>query len=287
MINTMGATMADFLMTHQGPVRLAFFLTVLGAVAMWEVAAPKRKLVHSKAVRWAANLGVVGVNVLVVGLLVPITAVATALLAQERGWGLLNNVDIHPTVGMLLAILALDCIIYLQHVMFHAVPVLWRLHRMHHADTDYDVSLGLRFHPLEVILSLGIKLAAIVLLGPTPVTVIVFEVILNGTAMFNHGNVRMPLGLDRVLRLVVVTPDMHRVHHSILPGETNSNFGFNLPWWDRLFGTYKAQPKAGHEGMTLGLNEFRDPKYLTLPWLLEMPFEKETGSYAINREEEG
>jgi sterol desaturase/sphingolipid hydroxylase (fatty acid hydroxylase superfamily) len=179
--------------------------------------------------------------------------------------------------------MALDFVIYLQHVMVHAVPALWRLHRMHHADLDFDVTTGARFHPIEIVLSMGIKLATVAVLGAPPLAVLIFEVLLNGTAMFNHGNIRLPLGLDRWLRLLVVTPDMHRVHHSILPGETNSNFGFNLPWWDRLFGTYRAQPREGHEGMTIGIEQFRQPGDTWLHRLLIQPFVGETGEYSITR----
>ncbi len=167
--------------------------------------------------------------------------------------------------------------------MFHAVPVLWRLHMMHHADLDFDVTTGLRFHPLEIIISMVIKLSAIAAIGPSVLTVLIFEIILNATAMFNHSNVKMPFNIDRVLRLLVVTPDMHRVHHSVTIRETNSNFGFNFPWWDRLFGTYRTQPAAGHEGMTIGLSQFRDPKRNNLFWMLALPFIGNPGSYSINR----
>ncbi len=184
---------------------------------------------------------------------------------------------------MVVGALALDFVIYLQHVMFHAVPNLWRLHMMHHADLDIDVTTGTRFHPIEILLSMVIKMAAVVAIGPPVAAVFVFEVLLNGTAMFNHGNVKLPLALDRVLRLFVVTPDMHRVHHSVFPFETNSNFGFNMPWWDRLMGTYRPQPRLGHEGMTIGLNQFRDPARLTLPRMLALPFVGPQGTYAINR----
>jgi sterol desaturase/sphingolipid hydroxylase (fatty acid hydroxylase superfamily) len=181
-------------------------------------------------------------------------------------------------------VVVLDLFIYLQHVMFHAVPALWRLHRMHHADLDFDVTTGARFHPIEIVLSMLIKLAAVVVLGAPPVAVLIFEVVLNATAMFNHGNLRLPLAVDRVLRLFVVTPDMHRVHHSIVPAETNSNFGFNLPWWDRLLGTYRAQPAAGHVVMTIGLDDFREASDQRLDRMLIQPFRGSPGNYPINRE---
>jgi sterol desaturase/sphingolipid hydroxylase (fatty acid hydroxylase superfamily) len=168
----------------------------------------------------------------------------------------------------------------------HAVPTLWRLHRVHHADLDYDLTTGARFHPIEIVLSMLIKFATIVVLGPPVVAVIIFEVLLNGMAMFNHGNVRLPLGLDRVLRLLVVTPDMHRVHHSVEDNETNSNFGFNLSLWDRLFGTYIAQPREGHQGMTIGIHQYRDPRQVArLPGMLLLPFVGKVTGYAINRRE--
>jgi sterol desaturase/sphingolipid hydroxylase (fatty acid hydroxylase superfamily) len=178
----------------------------------------------------------------------------------------------------------MDFIIYLQHVLVHAVPLLWRLHRMHHADLDYDVTTGARFHPIEIILSMLIKFATIVVLGPPVVAVVIFEILLNATAMFNHGNVRLPLGLDRVLRLILVTPDMHRVHHSVEDDEANCNFGFSLPWWDRLFGTYRDQPRGGHEGMTIGIHKFRTPKEASwLPGMLLLPFRGKVSAYTINR----
>jgi sterol desaturase/sphingolipid hydroxylase (fatty acid hydroxylase superfamily) len=201
----------------------------------------------------------------------------------ESGAGLLNQVGVPYPVAVVVSILVLDLVIYLQHLMFHAVPILWRLHRMHHADLDFDVTTGARFHPIEIVLSMLIKFAAIAVLGPPAVAVLVFEVLLNATAMFNHGNVRIPPAWDRVLRWVVVTPDMHRVHHSIEAPETNSNFGFNLPWWDRLFGTYRAQPAAGHEGMTIGIGQFRTGRDLWLDRMLALPFRDDAGRYAINR----
>ncbi|MGD9728767.1 MAG: sterol desaturase family protein, partial [Nitrospiraceae bacterium] len=202
---------------------------------------------------------------------------------QSRGWGLLNVLELPRWPGFVFAVVALDLAIYLQHVMFHAVPALWRLHRMHHADLDLDTTTGARFHPIEILLSMVIKFAVIAALGAPPVAVVIFEVLLNATSMFNHANVRMPAGLDRLLRWIVVTPDMHRVHHSIIRNDTNSNFGFNLPWWDRLLGTYQAQPAEGHEGMTIGLDNFRDPKQLRLDRMLLQPFVGSMGNYPINR----
>jgi sterol desaturase/sphingolipid hydroxylase (fatty acid hydroxylase superfamily) len=235
-------------------------------------------------IRWSNNLALVVIDTIVLRLTFPILAVGLAVMAQERGWGLFNFIDAPAWVAVLASVIILDLVIYLQHVMFHAVPALWRLHRMHHADLDFDVTTGLRFHPIEIVLSMGIKLAMVLVLGPPAVAVLIFEVLLNATAMFNHSNVRLPLVVDRVLRLVMVTPDMHRVHHSILPEETNSNFGFNLPWWDRLLGTYKAQPAAGHDAMTIGIEQFRTPRDQWLDRMLVQPIKGTVSGYPINRE---
>jgi sterol desaturase/sphingolipid hydroxylase (fatty acid hydroxylase superfamily) len=270
-------------MTDEAAIRLGFFLGMLALMGGWEWLAPRRALTTSKSRRWRANLGIVLLDTVAVRLLVPVTAVGMALIAQARGWGLLNNFILPDWLALLLGVLALDWVIYVQHVTFHAVPALWRLHRMHHSDMDFDVTTGVRFHPIEIILSMGIKLAAIVVFGPSALAVLVFEVALNATSMFNHGNVRLPLALDRVLRLFVVTPEMHRVHHSNIPHETNSNFGFNFPWWDRLFGTYRAQPELGHLGMTIGLDQFRDPDKLNFTRLLAQPFVGTAGNTPFDR----
>jgi sterol desaturase/sphingolipid hydroxylase (fatty acid hydroxylase superfamily) len=279
------ARMHELLVANETAIRIWCFLGVLVAMAVWELAAPRRRREIPRALRWTNNLGVIVVDTVLVRLTFPIAAVGLALLAEDRGWGLLNAFDPPDWLAILVSLLALDLAIYLQHVMFHAVPALWRLHRMHHADLEFDVTTGLRFHPIEILLSMGIKLAAVAALGPPAVAVLVFEVLLNATAMFNHGNVRLPLGLDRVLRWIVVTPDMHRVHHSIRPNETNSNFGFNLPWWDRLLGTYRARPKDGHEAMTIGIEQFRECRDLRLDRMLIQPLRGPAGGYAINREE--
>ncbi len=274
----------QWILDNEPVIRLGFFFGVFAAMALWELAAPRRALTTAKGWRWASNLGIVVLNTVFVRLLFPTAAVGLALLAEIRGWGLLNNFALPWWAAVPLAVAALDFFIYLQHVMFHAVPALWRLHRMHHADLDFDVTTGARFHPIEIVLSMLIKFAAVTLLGAPVVAVVIFEVLLNATAMFNHSNVRMPLGLDRVLRLVVVTPDMHRVHHSIEDDEANSNFGFNLPWWDRLLGTYRPQPAAGHAGMTIGIRDHRDPRRVDrLPGMLALPFIGKVTGYAINR----
>ena len=253
-------------------IRLAAFGVFFSAFALWELAAPRRGLGVGRARRWPGNLGILLADILTVRVLVPTAAVGASLYASGNGWGLINYLQLRLSVAALIGFLALDLAIYLQHVVFHKVPVLWRLHRMHHADLDIDVTTGVRFHPLEILISLFIKIAVILVLGIPVVAVILFEVLLNVTSMFNHSNVSMPAWLDRVLRFIVVTPDMHRVHHSILRRETDSNFGFNLPWWDRLFGTYRAQPEAGHTGMTIGIPIFRDPGELRIDRMLTQPF---------------
>lgn len=276
--------MTESLLATEPQLRLIVFLGVLVAMALWELAAPRRRREIPRVIRWTNNLGLVVIDTIVLRLSFPILAVGLAVIAQDRGWGLFNLIEAPGWVAVLVSIVLLDLVIYLQHVMFHAVPALWRLHRMHHADLEFDVTTGLRFHPVEILLSMGIKLAMVMALGPPAVAVLIFEVLLNATAMFNHSNIRLPMLVDRFLRLIVVTPDMHRVHHSIIPEETNSNFGFNLPWWDRLLGTYKAQPKAGHEGMTIGIEQFRTGRDLWLDRMLVQPVKGPATGYPINRE---
>lgn len=276
--------MDSFAYTHEAALRLGFFLGIFAVMALWEVLAPRRALTISRAVRWANNLGLVVLNTVLLRLLFPAAAVGMAAFAAEQGWGLLNHWQVPFWLAAVVAVIAMDLVIWLQHVMVHAVPALWRLHRVHHADLDYDLTTGARFHPIEILLSMLIKLATIMVLGPPLVAVILFEVILNGMALFNHGNVRLPAGLDRALRWLMVTPDMHRVHHSVEDDEANSNFGFNLSCWDRLFGTYSDQPRAGHLGMTVGIRDYREPRYVNwLPGLLSLPFRGRITGYAINR----
>ena len=276
--------MNQWLLSHEAGIRLGFFFGIFALMALWEVLAPCRHSGLPRRLRWTNNLGLVVLNTLLLRLLFPAAAVGVALFAREQGWGWFNQVQAPGWLTLLLSVIILDAVIYLQHVMVHAVPLLWRLHRVHHADPDYDVTTGARFHPLEIILSMLIKFAAILLLGPPVAAVLVFEVLLNATAMFNHGNVQLPPGLDRVLRWFLVTPDMHRVHHSVEDDEANSNFGFNLPWWDRLLGTYRAQPRAGHQHMKIGIHKYRDPKQVSwLSGILTLPFRGEITGYAINR----
>ena len=263
----------DFLLSHEKQIRIGFFFGILGVMALWEILAPRRTLTVSKALRWSNNLGLVIFNTLLLRLVFPAAAVGMAAFAGEQGWGIFNYFNVPYWLAVVLSVVVMDFIIYLQHVLVHAVPLLWRLHRVHHADLDYDVTTGARFHPIEILLSMLIKFATIAVLGAPVVAVIIFEVVLNAMAMFNHGNVRLPQGLDRVMRILVVTPDMHRVHHSVELDETNSNFGFNLSLWDRLMGTYRDQPRAGHERMTIGIPQHRIPhKVNRLDGMLLLPF---------------
>ena len=279
--------MSDLILQYEPQIRLGFFLGIFGIMAVWEVLAPRRARTLTRRIRWTNNLALVAVNTLFLRVLIPTAAVGIALLADDRGWGVLNLIQLPHWFAVVVAVLVLDLAIYLQHLMLHAVPALWRLHRMHHADLDFDLTTGARFHPIEILLSMLIKMGVVLALGPPALAVLIFEVLLNATSMFNHANARLPLGLDRLLRLVVVTPDMHRVHHSIAADETNSNFGFNLPWWDRLMGTYRDQPRDGHTDMTIGLTQFRTPRDEWLDQLLTQPFKGETGNYPFNRSGDG
>jgi len=273
--------MVDF----ETAIRLTAFFGVIGLMASWEAFYPRRKLQTPRTKRWLANLSVATLNTLVVRTLFSSGAVGLALVAANQGWGLLNAVQWPFWVEGLLAFAALDLAIYLQHILFHRVPSLWRFHMVHHADTDFDVTTGIRFHPVEMMLSMLIKSAAAILVGASPVSVLIFEIVLNASSMFNHGNVRIPMSIDKMLRWFVVTPDMHRIHHSILRQEANRNFGFNLPWWDYLFGTYLANPSRGQQHMTFGLKQFRSPACLKLRNMLKLPFRRLAGNPAISQQE--
>lgn len=265
----------ETLLAQEPLIRSAFFFGILGIMAIWEWLSPSRHLSMPKPMRWGSNLGLVVLNTVLLRAFFPLAAVGFAVISAKQGWGVFHVLDLPRNLVILLSIISLDLIIYWQHVMFHALPTLWQLHKVHHADKDFDVTTGLRFHPIEIFLSMGIKIAAIAFLGAPPVAVLIFEVLLNATAMFNHGNVSLPRPVDRLLRGFVVTPDMHRIHHSVIVQETNSNYGFNLPWWDYLFGTYRAHPAKGNQGMTIGLREYQDTlRVAQLPWMLWLPFER-------------
>jgi sterol desaturase/sphingolipid hydroxylase (fatty acid hydroxylase superfamily) len=262
-------------MNNEVIIRLVFFFGIFGFMALWEVIAPKRKLLVSKSKRWFANLSLVALNTILLRTIFPLAAVGMADIVTAKHWGFFNIVRLPYWQTVILSVIALDLVIYLQHVMFHALPSLWHLHKVHHTDLDFDVTTGLRFHPLEIILSMGIKIVAIFCLGTPVLGVIIFEILLNGTSMFNHGNVGLPVRLDRCCRLFLVTPNMHRIHHSVIVSETNSNFGFNLSWWDYLFGTYRPISEKGDLEMTIGLSEYQNNlRVEQLHWILLIPFVK-------------
>ncbi len=266
---------SPLLIKFEPHIRLGAFVGVLLAMMLWERVVPLRALHQNLVLRWSGNLGIAAISTLTARIAGPIIPAAVAVIAASNGWGLFHLIDMSAWLAFGMSLLALDALIYVQHRLFHAIPLLWRLHRMHHADLELDTTTGLRFHPFEILLSLLIKAAAVLALGAPVLAVIVFEIILNATAMFNHANIRIPPAVDRWLRLVVVTPFMHRVHHSIIREETDSNFGFNLPWWDRIFGTYRPAPAAGYIDMVVGLPVFRTAGASRLDRLLIQPFRKE------------
>ena len=263
-------------MEHEGAIRLSVFLGLFVLLAAFEAFAPRRARRQKQSTRWMTNWGMTLLNTVALRLMalaLPLLAVGAALDAQTQGWGVLNWTDWPVWIEVALAVIVLDFSIWLQHLITHKVPLLWRLHRVHHADVDIDVTTAIRFHPVEIALSMLLKIGLVYLLGPAAIAVILFEILLNGTAMFNHANLRLPERVDAVLRTVLVTPDMHRVHHSVHRTEHDSNYGFALSIWDRMFGTYIAQPAKGHEAMDIGL-EWQDDRPSTLPWSLGLPFQR-------------
>ncbi|TJY58277.1 sterol desaturase family protein [Sinimarinibacterium sp. CAU 1509] len=262
--------MIDSLQTPTA-IRLMIFIGLIVVLLLAESRWPRRGGERLRGLRWPANLGLVVIDSIAVRLLLGAGAVGVALWAEARPFGLFPLLALPAWISGLLGIVLLDLLIYFQHRVFHAVPPLWRLHRVHHSDIEFDVTTAVRFHPLEILASMLIKMAAVALLGVPAWAVVAFEALLNGTAMFNHANLALPSWLDRGLRWVVVTPDVHRVHHSVHRDETDSNFGFNVPWWDRLFGTYREQPRDGHAAMQIGLERFREPQRQRLRALLEQP----------------
>ncbi|HMA85170.1 MAG TPA: sterol desaturase family protein [Desulfosalsimonadaceae bacterium] len=267
-------------MPFEALIRVASFVGILLILLLLESFYQRKDRMDSRMIRSVKNLGLVFVNNLVLRLLIPVVPATFAVFANSRGWGVFNYFQTPAILQWLATLLIFDFIIYIQHILFHAVPVLWRLHMIHHADLDIDATTGLRFHPLEIIISLFIKLGAVAAFGFPAGAVILFEIILNATSMFNHSNIYIPLAADRWIRRLIVTPDMHRVHHSVILTESNSNFGFNLSWWDRLCGTYQAQPAAGHKNMTIGLAQYRKP--LSLWRILIMPFTDPPGPGPVN-----
>lgn len=257
-------------------MRLGAFALVFLTIAILELCFPRlerAELVGAyKAKRWFTNLALVALSSAVLRIVLPVTALGAAIIAEEKQWGLFHLIAVEPVLAGIIAFVVLDFAVWAEHIASHKIPLLWRVHRMHHADTAFDLTTGLRFHPIEMVLSMLWKMVVVLALGAPVLAVLVFEVVLNATSMFNHSNLRLPLGFDRLLRLVLVTPDMHRVHHSILRRETDSNYGFNLPVWDRIFGTYVGQPEAGHDAMSIGLGEYRDDRPSKLVWSLILPF---------------
>lgn len=267
--------------SHEALIRLSAFIASFTLLVFAERLAPRRRRTFALRQRWAGNLGLMAVDTIVLRTVPAITAVGVAALAHAKGWGLLGAIVSLPTwLDVVVSVIVLDLAIYFQHRLFHAVPALWRLHRVHHTDPELDVTTGVRFHPVEMLLSLGFKAVMIAGLGPPVAAVLLFEVLLNAGSLFSHANLRLPAPVDGLLRALLVTPDMHRVHHSSDPVETDSNFGFTLSWWDRLFGTYRAQPRAGHDAMTIGVEGFAAPAVLGLHRLLIQPLLKEPASRA-------
>ena len=267
-------------------IRLGVFIGVFALVALWETARPRRRRAFSRGTRWPSNIGLLLVDAAVLRIALPGAAVAVAIAGEGRPWGLLHLIDVPAWLGFIVAIVLLDLALYFQHVTFHAVPALWRLHRVHHSDLDFDVTTGTRFHPIEILISMAAKVVAVAAIGAPPEAVLTFEILLNASSMFNHANAGLPSGIERIVRCAIVTPDMHRVHHSEVYNESGSNFGFCLPWWDRLFGTYMAVPAAGHEAMNIGVDAFRSADELRLDRLLTQPLRDTAGGYAINRRPE-
>ncbi|NUN66574.1 sterol desaturase family protein [Pseudanabaena biceps] len=262
-------------MNNELLIRFGCFSSTLLIMAVWEMIAPRRKLLVSKKLRWLSNIGILILDTLILRAIFPLAAVGAAAIADQQNWGLFNFISLPYWQSVLLSVISLDLMIYCQHVMFHKLPILWQLHKVHHADRDFDLTTGLRFHPLEILLSMAIKITGITLLGAPVIAVMIFEILLNSTALFNHSNINLSLKFDHILRWAVVTPDMHRIHHSVIPQETNSNFGFNIPWWDYLFGTYRDSPVMGHEDMEIGLSEYQQTlRVEQLPWMLILPFLK-------------
>ena len=257
-------------------IRLGAFVAIFSAMAAYELWSPRLERPEMvgamKRRRWFTNLSMVVLSSIILRIVFPAAAVGAALWAESRGWGLFRALAVDPVMAGIVSFLVLDFAVWLEHVASHKIPILWRIHRMHHADTGFDVTTGLRFHPLEIVLSMLWKASVVVALGAPVVAVLIFEIVLNGTSMFNHSNARIPLGIDRWLRRIVVTPDMHRVHHSSIHRETDSNYGFNFPFWDRIFRTYIPQPRLGHDGMEIGLEHFRDDAPSRLGWALVLPF---------------
>ncbi len=275
--------MQEFIFQYEGYIRLGAFLGILALLAIWEISSPKRKLLELRRFRWFSNIGLVVISSLLIRFIIPTAAVGVAIYAEKAQLGFLNHSDFPFYIHFIIAFVLMDLSIYFQHVMFHALPMFWRFHRVHHSDLDCDVTTGLRFHPFEIIISIIFKFVVIISVGVPVIAVVLFEIILNAASMFTHSNIRIPQFIEPLVRWFIVTPDMHRIHHSMEENETNSNFGFFISAWDRLFGTYIAYPEKGHEKMEIGLSFFREPKWQNLRWLIYLPFVDTIHGYAINK----
>lgn len=275
--------MQEFITENEGMIRLGAFIGILVMLAAWEISSPKRKLLNLRRFRWFSNIGLVVISSVLVRFILPTAAIGVSLYAEKHQLGFLYFFDLPLITHFIIAFILLDLSVYFQHVMFHALPMFWRFHRVHHSDLDCDVTTGLRFHPFEIIISILFKFFVIASIGAPVIAVVIFEIVLNAASMFSHSNIKIPLRIEPLVRWFIVTPDMHRIHHSMQENETNSNFGFFISAWDRLFGTYIAQPAKGQEKMDIGLSNFREPKWQNLRWLIYLPFVSTISGYAINK----
>lgn len=275
--------MKELFFQYESYIRLGTFLGLFSLLMVWEVASPKRKLLELRRFRWFSNIGLIVTSSILIRFIIPTAAVGVALHTETNDLGFLNYFDLSTTAQFIIAFILMDLSIYFQHVMFHALPVFWRFHRVHHSDLDCDITTGLRFHPFEMVISILFKFVIIISIGAPVIAVVCFEIILNAASMFTHSNIKIPLNLEKLVRWIIVTPDMHRIHHSINENETNSNFSFFISIWDRLLGTYIHAPRKGQENMEIGLQNFRQPKWQNLRWLIYLPFVSNISDYAINK----
>ncbi len=275
--------MKEFFFQYESYIRLSSFIGLYALLTLWEISSPKRKLEHARRLRWVSNFGLIIISSILIRFIFPTAAVGISLLVEQNHWGLLYYFELPYIIHFIAAFVLMDLSLYFQHVMFHALPLFWRFHRVHHTDLDFDITTGLRFHPFEMVISILIKFMTITALGVPVLAVVIFEIILNAASMFSHSNIKIHSAIEQMTRWFIVTPDMHRIHHSVSENETNSNFGFFISVWDRLFGTYTKEPKEGHTGMQIGLNNFREPKWQDIRWLIYLPFVSNIKDYAINK----
>lgn len=275
--------MKEVFFEYESYIRLGSFLAIFALLTIWEISSPKRKLLQLRYFRWFCNIGLITISSILVRFIIPTAAVGIALHVEQEQLGFLNLYELPFIVKFILAFVLMDLAIYFQHVMFHALPLFWRFHRVHHSDLDCDITTGLRFHPFEMIISIIFKFLIITSIGAPVLAVVFFEIILNAASMFTHSNIKIPSVIESMVRWFIVTPDMHRIHHSIKENETNSNFGFFISIWDRLLGTYIHEPAQGHVNMQIGLRKFREPKWQNLRWLIYLPFVDKISGYSINK----